>query len=73
MRAQFLLCPMKHNSVNVDIIFQSDTFKMPLQLSPVAIRNNVNMLLPRSLKFACLPKPAHGVAAEHSRKIIRIS
>ena len=42
------------------------TLSIPLQLSPVAILNNVSMLLPNSLKLACFPSPSQGVSAVHS-------
>lgn len=41
---------------------------IPLQLSPVAMRNNVNIELPSVLKLACRPRPAQGNRLVHSEK-----
>lgn len=42
------------------------TFMIPFQLSPVATLNSVRNAIPKSLKWACSPKPSQGWASEHS-------
>ena len=55
------------HSANMTSI-KTNTFNIPLQLSPVAIRNNVNILLLKVWKFAWVPKPAQGFLLLHSEK-----
>lgn len=51
------------------MILRSITFIIPFQLSPVEIRNNVNIAQPNSLKCACSSSPSHGALWQSKKKV----